>query len=127
MMNINNYGIVTGRLSQDVTFFTNRDGSRKARFTVASTNAYKNADGTRSAQFVPLEAFIPADSKSSIYDLLAKGMLVSVQYTVLNNNYTDRDGTPHYDLVLQSETVRLQESKAVTDARRAQAENAGET
>ena len=126
-MNINNYGIVTGRLSQPVTFFTNKDGSRKARFTVASTNAYKNADGTRGAQFVPLEAFIPSDNKSSIYDLLDKGMLVSVQYTVMNNNYTDKDGVAHYDLVLQSETVRLQESRAATEARRSAHADADET
>lgn len=36
MKNIRNYGVATGRLTRDVTVFTNKDGSRKIKFTVAA-------------------------------------------------------------------------------------------
>ena len=41
-----------------------------------------------------------------------------LEYSVLNNNYTDRSGEAHYDIVLRIDSVKLQESKAVTTARR---------
>ena len=119
MMNLNNFGLCTGRIAQDPTFFTNRDGSRTCRFNIATANAYKSSDGSRGTQFVPLEAFLPADSKSSIYDILSKGMLVTAEYEARNNNYTDKSGEQHYDIILACDTVRIQESKAATEARRA--------
>lgn len=118
-MNLNNYGVATGRLTADPIFFTNKDGSRRCRFTIATANAYKSTDGTRGAQFVPIESFIPADNQSSIYDMLSKGMLVTAQYEIRNNNYTDKQGEPHYDIILQADAVRIQESKSVTEARKA--------
>lgn len=126
-MNLNNYGLTTGRLTQDPIFFTNKDGSRRCRFTIAASNAYKSSDGSRGAQFIPIEAFIPSDNQSSIYDILAKGMLVTAQYEVRNNNFTDKDGVAHYDIVLQCEAVRIQESKAATEARRAAQTDDAET
>lgn len=123
-MNLNNYGMVIGRISQAPAFFTNRDGSRKCRFSIAASNAYKAADGNRNSQFVPIEAFISAETKSTVYDMLCKGMLVMVAYEVRNNNWTDKDGVRHYEIVLQSDSVRILESKSVTEARKATSDNA---
>ena len=54
------------------------------------------------------------------------GDKITVSYTVKNNNYTDSaTGQPVYGLVLQIETVKLDESKATTAAR--QAARAAET
>lgn len=126
-MNVNNFGVTFGRLTQDPVFFAHRDGSRSCHFTIAASNAYKGNDGSRGSQFVPLEAFIPADARSTIYDILTKGMLVTAEYEVRNNNYTDRSGEPHYEISLMCDVIRIQESKAATEARRAaQAANSEE-
>lgn len=118
-MNLNNYGICTGRVCQAPAFFTNRDGSRRCRFSIAASNSYKASDGTRHAQFVPIEAFIPADVKSTVYDILSKGMLVTVAYEVRNNNWQSKEGEQYYDIILQADSVRIQESKTATEARKA--------
>ena len=117
-MNITNTGLVIGRVSQEPVFFNNRDGSRSCRFNIAAPNSYKNKNGERGAQFVPIEAYIPANRRSSVYDLLSKGMLVSVAYEVRNNRWVDKDGVIHYDISLSAEAVRLLESKAAREARR---------
>ena len=125
-MNINNFAICTGRLTADPVFFTHRDGSRTCRFTVAASNAFKSSDGSRGSQFIPLEAFVPADTKGSVYDLLKKGMLVSVEYDVRNNNYVDKKtGEQKFEITLFCDIVRIQESKAATEARMSAGE--GET
>ena len=77
-MNLNNNGSLLGRLVQNPIVYVNADGSKKIRFTVAASNNYKSRDGQHHAQFVPLEAFLPAGSRNSVYDYLTKGMLVSV-------------------------------------------------
>ena len=118
-MNLNNYGMVIGRISQAPVYFTNRDGSRKCRFSIAASNAYKSSDGNRKAQFVPIEAYISAETKSTVYDLLAKGMFVTASYEVRNNHWIDRNGEQHYDIVLQADSVRIQESRSATEARKA--------
>lgn len=116
--NIDNFCISTGRLVSDPKFFVNRDGSRKVRFTVAIQNNFKNANGERDAQFLPLEAFIPANVTASVYDLIHKGDKVTAEYAIYNNNYVDTDGIQHYDLILRVDSLKMQESKAVTQARR---------
>ena len=117
-MNIVNNGMVTGRISQPPAFFSNRDGSRSCRFNVAASNNYKDRNGERGAQFVPIEAYIPANRRSSVYDYLEKGMLMSVSYEVRNNRWADRDGVIHYDITLRADAVRMLESKAAVEARR---------
>ena len=118
MFNNDNFGICVGRLLQDPKVFVNRDNSRRVFLNIACSDTYKQKDGTRGAQFIPLEAFVPANQPSSVYDLMGKGDKISVEYSVVNNNYTDRDGNDHYDIVLLIDSVKLQESKTVTSARR---------
>lgn len=124
MFNLDNYGVTTGRLTTDPQFYDNSDGSRKVRLTVAATNIYKDSDGNRSAQFLPLEAFLPkrkAKNGNHVFDMMHQGDKVMIQYTVKNNNYEreNEDGSKEmvYGLVLQIETVKLLETKATTAAR----------
>ena len=122
MANVQNLGIATGRLSKNVTAFANADGSRKMMVSVAVPNDYKGKDGKTSSEFVSLEGFVPAGKGDGVYALMHKGDLVSIQYKVVSNNYTDKDGKPVYAQVLRIEKVSLLESKAVTDARAARNE-----
>ena len=120
MLNLNNYVIVTGRLTTDPFIYQNNDGSRKIRITLAVSNNYKNPDGKRSTQFLPLEAFIPVDRKLGVFDMVHAGDKISAAYTVKNNNYTDKNTNKMiYGLVLQIERISFEESKTTTTARQA--------
>lgn len=120
MLNLNNYGIVTGRLTTDPFIYQNNDGSRKIRITLAVNDNYKNTDGKRSTQFLPLEAFIPVDRKLGVFDMVHAGDKISAAYTVKNNNYTDKNTNKMiYGLVLQIERISFEESKTTTTARQA--------
>ena len=120
MLNLNNYGIVTGRLTTDPFIYQNSDGSRKIRITLAVSDNYKNTNGKRSTQFLPLEAFIPVDRKLGVFDMVHAGYKISAAYTVKNNNYTDKNTNKMiYGLVLQIERISFEESKTTTTARQA--------
>lgn len=122
MFNIDNYGITSGRLVSDPQVYDNADGSKKIRITVAAANNYKNRDGSRTSQFLPLEDFIPARRArkgNGVYDLMHQGDKVTVQYTIRNNNYTRDNGEQVYNIVLHIDSVRLDETKAITEARQA--------
>ena len=91
MFNLNNYGVATGRLTADPFVYQNTDGSQKVRITLATNDNYKNADGKRSTQFLPFEAFIPADRNPGVCTMIHSGDKISIAYTVKNNNYRDKN------------------------------------
>ena len=120
MNNIRNFGIAEGRVTKDPVVFKNSDGSRKVMVTVAAQDNFKGKDGQRDSQFISLEGFIPAQQQSNgVYDYIHKGDKVGIEYTVRNNNNTDKDGNAVYGQVLFIQSVDLKEGKSVTDARQA--------
>lgn len=120
MFNLNNYGVATGRLTSDPFVYQNTDGSQKVRITLAANDNYKNADGKRSTQFLPFEAFIPAERNLGVFSMIHSGDKISVAYTVKNNNYRDKTTNEMiYGIILQIEKISLEESKATTTARQA--------
>ena len=111
MFSLNNYGVATGRLTADPFVYQNTDGSQKVRITLATNDNYKNADGKRSTQFLPFEAFIPADRNPGVYTMIHSGDKISIAYTVKNNNYRDKNTNEMiYGIVLQIEKISLEES-----------------
>lgn len=118
MMNLSNYGIVTGRLVKDPLTYTNSDGSRKTKITIATQNNYRNREtGEKEAQFLPLEYFTPADHEDlSVFGYMYKGDKVTIQYTLKNVQYIDADNRKVYNIVLQIENIRLDETKSSTHA-----------
>lgn len=117
-MNIDNFGIATGRISSEIRIFGNHNRSRTVRFTIAVPNSYTNPDGSRGSQFLPFTDFIPANVKTNrIYDSLEIGDRVSIQYTLMNNNYIDGDGVQHYDLSLRVDSIKYAETRAAKEAR----------
>ncbi len=120
MFNLENFGITTGRLTADPQIYDNADGSKKVRITVAAPNAYKNRDGGRGTQFIPLESFIPAEravNGDGVFGMLHQGDKVTAQYSVRNNNYARADGERVYGIVLQIDAIRFGETRAVVSAR----------
>jgi single-stranded DNA-binding protein len=118
-MNMRNFAIAEGRLTRDPAIFANSDGSKKVMFTIAARRNFKNADGKNDSDFIQLEAFVSADKQTNgVYDLMHKGDLVGVHYTVRSSTYTDKDsGETKYAQTLLVQEVDLKESKATTDAR----------
>lgn len=119
MTNLNNFGKVCGRLTKDPVILNNKDGSRKALFTIAVQDNFKSKDGTRHTQFVQLETFIAANrTNNGALDYMHKGDLVAVGFSVRSNVYTDNaSGKTVYNQVLLADNFALMEPKNVTDAR----------
>lgn len=119
MMNLSNYGVLTGRLAKDPLVFDNKDGSRKVKLTLAVQNNYRNKDtGEHEAQFIPVEAFIPADKQNlGAFDYMHKGDKITVQYAVKATHYTDVSSNEIYAVVLQIENVRLDETRTNTETK----------
>lgn len=119
-MNIENFGIASGRITT-IKIFQNRNHSRAVRFTIAVPNSFTNHDGSRDSQFLPFVDFLPANLKTNrIYDTLEVGDKVSIQYTIMNNNYIDADGIQHYDLALRVDNIKYAETRAAKEARLAE-------
>ena len=119
MYNLDNHGLVQGRLTDEIKQYINRDRSRRLLFTIAVQDTYRNRTGVKTTQFIPITSFVPASQKRSIYDHIHKGDKVSIAYSLRNNNYTDKEGVAHYGLEVYAEDVKIQEPKSVTAARRA--------
>lgn len=115
-MNLDNFAIARGRLTQDVTLLPNSDGSQKALVKVAVKNNYKNKNGEYDTQFIPLEGFIKKGDNPGVYALMHKGDLVAIQYDVRSSSY-QKDGKTEYKTTLTIQQVTLCESKSVTDDR----------
>lgn len=122
MANLRNSGRVIGRLTKDPVIFTNKDGSRKIMITIAARDNFKAKDGSTGTQFVPVEAFVPANKQGNgVYDYMSKGHMVGVEYEVRNNNYKDKDGKDHYEISLLVQTVDLMEPKKTNTAQATEA------
>lgn len=112
MANPNNNGTVVGRLARDPQIFVNGDGSRTVYVTVAAQNNFISRDGSRHAEFIPLEVFIPADRGNGVYDLIHQGDLVAVSYSV---RVTEYEGA--YTTRLTIDSLQMLEGKGTTSAR----------
>ena len=119
MFNLDNHGELTGRLTDSIKTFVNRDGSRRLLFTLAAQDAHRNRSGQKGTQFIQLTAFVPAGRNSTIYDNIHKGDKISCAYSLRNNNYTDKAGVQHFDIEIFVEDVKIQEPKSITNARHA--------
>lgn len=112
MANPNNNGTTIGRLARDPQIFTNGDGSRTVYVTVAAQNNFISRDGSRHAEFIPLEVFIPADRGNGVYNLIHQGDLVAVSYSV---RVTEYEGA--YTTRLTIDSLQMLEGKGTTSAR----------
>lgn len=114
MSNINNYGVVTGRLLKDVAVFKNEDGSYRSEVNinvdVDIDGNYADKNKAKQSETVLLEGLIEAGQKdNSVYNKMHKGNIVSIGYTVRNDNYIDKNGNETYRQFLFIEEVDLME------------------
>ena len=115
-MNIRNAGIAQGRLVKDPVLFENSDGSKKVFVTLALRDNFKNAEGEYASQFIQFEGWVSAEAKGNgVYDFMKKGDMVALQYTVISNQWTDKNDVKHYEQNLRIQSVDLMEPKPKED------------
>lgn len=116
IINTRNHGFAIGRLASDPRFFENKDGSRTVQLTVMVDQNWTRKDGSRGADAVPVERFIPADRTNGVFDMINKGDLVQVTYHVTTDSWDTPQGR-RYATKLIIDDVQMLEPKSVTAAR----------
>lgn len=122
MANPNNFGVLTGRVSQDKVVFQNSDGSKTVLVTIAVDDNFRSgADRKTKTQFISARAFIPAsvDGLGS-WDRVGKGDLISANIRLAAAPYEKNGETVYPDVQVEFDGYpQFLESKAVTEARAA--------
>lgn len=108
-----NKQIVQGRLTRDPELKTTQNGVSVCRFTIASDDDVKRADGTRDTDFVDCVAWRgTAEFVSKFTD---KGRMIVVVGRPKTNRYDDKNGVSHKTVELRVDDVYFADSKPATN------------
>lgn len=110
MANPNNLTLIRGRLTRDPMVFTNKDGSRKIKATVAAKDDFKSraAGGDYTTQFINVESFFSAHTRGNGgWDYLKKGSYVNIVGHIKTNNWVDKTGHPQYGMSVIVDTLEF--------------------
>lgn len=100
--------VLIGRLTKDPDLRYTQSGIAVARFTLAVDRGFKNQDGEREADFIPITVWRGAAESCAKH--LAKGRLVAVVGRIQTGSY-DKDGQRHYTTDVVADEVRFLEFK----------------
>ncbi len=94
--------LLTGNLVRDAERNETKSGLPRLRFTVAVNRRYKNADGTRPADF--LQCTMLGQNVDNILPYMKLGKKVAVIGSVQRTDYTRPDGShaTYYDIFVRS-------------------------
>ncbi len=120
-----NTTVLVGRTTRDPQIIENKNGGKTVLFTLAVERSYKDSEGNRPVDFVPVKAFIQEKAKSNgPYDYLKKGQLIAVEAELRSSQY-EKDGETVYGLdvvVKQSGLTLLERAKGAASAKEEVAE-----
>ena len=103
--------ILFGRICKDVDFRQTQSGVSVARFTVACDRQFANKEtGKREADFIEVQAWRQAAEFVSRY--FSKGDAITVEGSIRNNNYEDKNGVKHYSYVVMADNIGFGGSKS---------------
>jgi single-strand DNA-binding protein len=103
--------ILFGRICADPTFRQTQSGIPVCRFTVACDRAFANKEtGKREADFIECQAWRQTAEFVSRY--FQKGSAITVDGSLRNNNYEDKNGVKHYSYVVMADNVGFGGSKS---------------
>lgn len=100
--------ILVARLVKDVEL-KNVNGKDMTNFSIAVNRDYKNADGTRDADFFNVTAFGNLAIFVSRYGI--KGDKICLKGRLQTRNYTDQNGSTHYVTEILADSVEFLENK----------------
>lgn len=95
-MSLNSVQLV-GRLTRTPKIMDNKKG-KTVLLTLAVERSYKDAEGNRPVDYVPVKAFIREGAKSNgPFDYMVKGQLISIQAELRATQF-EKDGETVYGL-----------------------------
>lgn len=103
--------ILFGRLTKDPDFRQTQSGTPVCRFTVACDRTFANKEtGKREADFIECQAWRQTAEFVSRY--FQKGSAITVDGSLRNNNFEDKNGVKHYGYVVMADNVGFGGSKS---------------
>ncbi len=102
--------VLVGRLTRDPELRKTNSGSSVTSFTVAVDNWGKDANGNKTASFIPCTVFNQSAENVSKY--ARKGMLVGVEGRLSQRTYERKDGSKGSAIEIICDSVQFLEPKA---------------
>ena len=100
---------LVGRLTRDVEIRTTESGTVTARFSIAVSRRFKNAEGVYEADFINCVAF--GKTAEFIGKYFSKGSMIGVTGRIQTGSYTNKDGQKVYTTDVVVEECEFAESK----------------
>lgn len=97
-----NHVALVGYVGADPTVNAGRNGHEITTFSLAITEKFKNKDGSMIERTDWHKIVCFGYTAKYVSDYIRKGDLVSVEGKLKNNNYTDKNGTKHYETQVHS-------------------------
>lgn len=98
--------VLIGRLTKDPDLRYTQSGIAVARFTLAVDRGFKNQDGEKQADFIPITVWRTQAENCAKY--LQKGRLVAVAGRIQTGSY-EKDGQRHYTTEVVADEVSFLE------------------
>ncbi|MCL1995536.1 MAG: single-stranded DNA-binding protein [Defluviitaleaceae bacterium] len=116
--------ILMGRLTRDpeTRYSQSAEPVAVCRYGIAVNRGYKR-EGQPDADFFNCVAF--GKNGEFVEKFLKKGMLIALEGSLRNNNWTDKDGQKRYDLEIVVDHHYFTESKAAFESRQSSYQNQG--
>ena len=96
-----NRAILIGNLTKDVEIATTNSGKNVARFTIAVSRRYANADGEREADFLNIVVWNTLAENCAKY--LQKGSKVAVTGAIQTRSYESEEGKRYITEIIADE------------------------
>ena len=100
---------VCGRLCADPVLRTTASGICCCDIRIAVARDYRNADGTRDADFFTVKLW--KRDAENVVRFLRRGDSLYISAALRNNSYVDRAGIRHYENDIVAECVRFVDSR----------------
>lgn len=84
-----------GHIVKNAVSFTNSNGTKTIKFTVAENTGIKDNKGSEIVNYYPVYRIVKADSKLENYLTKGKYLALEVRPT-MSRQYTDKNGNVHY-------------------------------
>ncbi|KLU62333.1 single-stranded DNA-binding protein A [Peptococcaceae bacterium CEB3] len=97
--------VLIGRLTKDPELRYTQSGVAISQFTLAVDRGFKNAQGNRETDFIPIKAFKGLAENCGNY--LTKGKLAAVDGRIQVNSWTDQQGQKRWSTEVVAEDVRF--------------------
>lgn len=98
-----------GRLTTKPELRYTTNNIATTRFSVAINRQFKDADGERKVDFIPVQCW--RKQAENVCNCLNKGSLVSIEGRLQTEKYTDKDGNNRNAWVVVADNVTFLESK----------------